>query len=79
MQLTITRYLDISPTTATERLPRAEAATPAPADARVRISGIDRLATVEVIVPWNTDAREATALAADRYATALTRELATAA
>ncbi|MEM7142993.1 MAG: hypothetical protein AAF548_18365 [Actinomycetota bacterium] len=78
MHLTITRFLDISPETAHERLPRATAATLAPERAEVRISGIDRLATVEVIVPWSADRREATALAADRYATALTTELAAA-
>ncbi len=74
--LTITRYLDISPTLATERLARATATTPAPADAEIRVGGIDDLATVEVIVPWSTEQREATALAADRYATALVAELA---
>lgn len=74
MMLTITRYLDISPRTAAERL--AAATTAGPSDAEVRIGGIDELATIEVIVPWSTDRREAIALAADRYATALTAELA---
>ncbi|MEM9201764.1 MAG: hypothetical protein AAGC53_08890 [Actinomycetota bacterium] len=71
--LTITRYLDISPAVATQRLTQASAS--APADVEVRISGIDDLTTVQVVVPWPHDRREATALEADRYATALTREL----
>jgi hypothetical protein len=74
--LTITRYLDISPSVAAERLPGVTATTPAPDNAQIRVGGIDELATVEIIVPWSTDQREATALAADRYATALVAELA---
>lgn len=75
MHLTITRYLDISPQTATERLAHATAATESPADAQIRISGIDELATIQVSVPWSPEHREEIALAADRFATALTREL----
>ena len=75
MVLTITRYLDVSPATATARLATATAAAQAPADAEIHIDGIDRLATLRVVVPWSTEGREATALAADRFATALTDEL----
>ncbi|MEM9467463.1 MAG: hypothetical protein AAGA90_18965 [Actinomycetota bacterium] len=74
--LTITRYLDISPRIAAERLAEATVSTPAPADSQVRVGGIDELATVEIVVPWSTERREATALAADRYATALVASLA---
>ena len=74
--LTITRYLDRSPQLVSERLADATARTPAPANAEVRVSGIDELATVEIIVPWPTEQPEVTALAADRYATALTAALA---
>lgn len=78
MTLTITRYLDISPSTAAERLARVTATTTGPEGAEIRISGIEDLATVQVVVPWSTDDRETIALTADRYATALTAELAAA-
>ena len=72
--LTITRYVDISPQLAAERLAHLTTASPL-ADTEVRVSGIEELATVEVIVPWHIEHREATALAADRYATAVVAEL----
>ena len=78
MHLTITRYLDISPQTANERLPRAALAMSSPADTRIEISGIDELATIQVSVPWVPERREEIALAADRFTTALTHELITA-
>lgn len=76
--LTITRYLDISPQAATARLASAAARIDTPLDAEVRVDGIDDLSTVRVTVPWPTERREATALAADRFATALVGELAAA-
>lgn len=76
--LTITRYLDISPQAASERLATVTDRIDAPADAEIRVDGIDQLATVRVTVPWSTEQREAIALAADRFATALVSELAAA-